>query len=135
MFDSDVMQPGTVMGKWYWATLLLMLFTLLPVSHTGFASTNLHIAMIVWRGETEAEQGFKDELQALGYTVQYTIVNAGQDEKALGRLLQRDIVPNLRNFDYIYTFGTTVSENQGGDQKSSLPGLQCGDRSRWSGYR
>ena len=68
-------------------TLLIIVFTLLTVSRVGFANTNLHIALIVWRGETEAEQGFKDELKSLGYTVQYTVKNAGQDRKALRRLL------------------------------------------------
>jgi ABC-type uncharacterized transport system substrate-binding protein len=121
MGDIDMKQLGSVMGKWCRPTLLLMVCALLTVSHVGFASTNLHIALIVWRGETEAEQGFKDELKALGYKVQYTVVNAGQNRKALGQLLQRDIVPNLSNFDYIYTFGTTVSKRTKAVIKNEIP--------------
>jgi putative ABC transport system substrate-binding protein len=74
------------------------------------ANTELHIALLLWRGETEAELGFKEELQALGYTVRYTVKNAEQDQQRLGQVLRHDIVPQLQTFDYIYTFGTTVSQ-------------------------
>jgi len=64
--------------------------------------------MILWRGETQAESGFKDGLKELGYSVEYTIMNAGQDIKKLGSLLNK-LKPKFDEFDYIYTFGTTVS--------------------------
>ena len=66
--------------------------------------------LILWRGETDAERGLKDGLKALGYTPDYTIVDAKQDAKELGRILRRELQPNLEQFDYIYTFGTTVSK-------------------------
>ncbi|MEN8190120.1 MAG: ABC transporter substrate-binding protein [Thermodesulfobacteriota bacterium] len=64
--------------------------------------------MILWRGETEAEVGFKAELARLGYPARYTVVNADQDVRQLGRILA-ELQPRLEEFDYIYTFGTTVS--------------------------
>jgi len=69
---------------------------------------NLKIAMILWRGETQAENGFKDGLKQLGYLADYTILNADQDIKKLGVSLSA-LAPEIDEFDYIYTFGTTVS--------------------------
>jgi ABC-type uncharacterized transport system substrate-binding protein len=69
----------------------------------------LNIAMILWRGETEAEKGFQQGLKEFGYSVQYTVMNAGQDRTELGRLLREELNPKLNNFDYIYVFGTTVA--------------------------
>jgi len=74
------------------------------------AGKTLRIAMLLWRGETKAEKGFKDGLDELGYAVDYIIRNAAQDRKALRRILSNEISPKLNDFDYIYTFGTTVSK-------------------------
>jgi len=52
----------------------LLLVTSLP----GFA---LSIAMVVWRGETEAERGFIQGLQELGYEAEVTVYNAEQEKK------------------------------------------------------
>ncbi len=89
--------------------LFLTLVILLVVSNSLLASEkSLTIAMILWRGETRAESGFKDGLKELGYSAEYIIVNADQDIKKLGVLLSK-LKPKFDNFDYIYTFGTTVS--------------------------
>ncbi len=77
----------------------------------SFASSSereLDIAMVLWRGETDAETGFKNGLEELGYSVKYTQLDAGQDLKNLGVLLH-NISENIEKYDYIYTFGTTVS--------------------------
>lgn len=80
-------------------------------SCTGFAeSKSLKIAMVQWRGETEACRGFKDAMQEMGYVVQYTVLNAGQDRTELGRLLREELLPNLEQFDYVYSYGTTASK-------------------------
>jgi ABC-type uncharacterized transport system substrate-binding protein len=87
----------------------IMVAVLLVFSNSLLASERrLNIAMILWRGETRAEQGFKDGLKELGYTVKYSIFDAGQDTKKLGQILGR-LKPKFSEFDYIYTFGTTVS--------------------------
>lgn len=74
----------------------------------GAAENNIKIAMILWRGETEAEKGFKDRLKELGYSVQYTVLNAEQQKSQVGSILRKRLKPE--DFDYIYTFGTTVSK-------------------------
>jgi len=89
--------------------LLHALVILLVFSNSLFASEkSLKIAMILWRGETRAESGFKDGLKELGYSAEYIIINAGQDIKKLGVLLSK-LKSEFDEFDYIYTFGTTVS--------------------------
>ena len=89
--------------------LFLILVNVLVFSNSLLASEkSLTIAMILWRGETRAESGFKDGLKELGYSAEYIIVNADQDIKKLGVLLSK-LKPKFDNFDYIYTFGTTVS--------------------------
>jgi len=91
----------------------LMSFVLiisLTLSNSAFAAGKpLRIAMLLWRGETDGERGFKDGLKDLGYSVEYTIMNAGQDRRELRRILNNEIMPKLNDLDYIYTFGTTVS--------------------------
>jgi hypothetical protein len=106
----DAMSSGEVaMGKHLIGILILSLALLLPGRYTPcIESKPLHLAMILSCGETEAEQGFKDRLQELGYTVYSTVLNAEQDHKKLGVLLH-ELIPKLESFDYIYTFGTTVS--------------------------
>jgi putative ABC transport system substrate-binding protein len=82
----------------------------LALSNSAFAAGKpLRVAMLLWRGETKAEQGFKNGLKELGYSVEYTIMNAGQDRKKLRHILNDEIAPKLTDLDYIYTFGTTVS--------------------------
>ena len=91
--------------------ILLAFIILLTFSHSAFpAGKTLKIAMLLWRGETKAEQGFKNGLKELGYAADYTIRNAGRERKELRRILNDDISPKLNELDYVYTFGTTVSK-------------------------
>jgi ABC-type uncharacterized transport system substrate-binding protein len=91
--------------------LILASFTVFAAFHyAAFANAkDLKIAMMLWRGETKAEKGFRERLKALGYSVQYTVMNAGQDRTELGRLLREELRPKLDGFDYVYLFGTTVA--------------------------
>ena len=93
----------------------LLLCGLVTLQHfcapASVGAKDLKVAMVVWRGETEAEKGFRAGLKALGYAVQYTVINAGQDRSELGRLLRDELKSNLDKFDYVYTFGTTVSKS------------------------
>ncbi len=98
------------MKKIFMCSMYLAFIISLTLSNSAFAAgKTLRIAMLLWRGETAAERGFKDGLKELGYPVEYTILNAGQDREELRRILNSDIVPKLNDLDYIYTFGTTVS--------------------------
>jgi putative ABC transport system substrate-binding protein len=95
------------------SSLRLMFFWLIVLAAFDHASSagakDLKIAMVLWRGETEAEKGFREGLKELGYSVQYTVTNAGQDRTELGRLLREELKPKLDGFDYVYLFGTTVA--------------------------
>jgi len=79
--------------------------TILPL----FAGEQLNIAMVLWRGETEAEQGFIDGLRLHGYQPQINIYNAERDRVKLLRHLKNRVKPRIYDYHYIYTFGTTVS--------------------------
>lgn len=85
----------------------LLLLGCFPLTSHAKINKKLNIALILWRGETPAEQGFKHELTNLGYKVNYTIYDARQDKTRLNNLLRKEI--RADSFDYIYTFGTTVS--------------------------
>jgi len=103
------MGQGTAMKNTVFRLLFLTLVILLVFSNSLLAGEkSLKIAMVLWRGETRAESGFKDGLKEFGYSAEYIIINAGQDIKKLGVLLSK-LKPKFDEFDYIYTFGTTVS--------------------------
>jgi putative ABC transport system substrate-binding protein len=88
--------------------IFVQMFFLSWLSFASGSMKELSIAMVLWRGETRAEEGFKAGMKALGYSVHYTHLDAGQDVKKLGLLLH-DISQTVEQYDYIYTFGTTVS--------------------------
>jgi putative ABC transport system substrate-binding protein len=92
-------------------SLMCLSFTVLTVFDNGplASAKDLKIAMVLWRGETPAEKGFQERLKELGYSVKYTVMNAGQDRTEMGRLLREELKPKLESFDYIYVFGTTVA--------------------------
>jgi ABC-type uncharacterized transport system substrate-binding protein len=89
---------------------IAFIISLILSNSASAAGKPLRIALLLWRGETAAERGFKDGLKDLGYTVEYNIMSAGQDREGLRRTLNNEIAPKLNDLDYIYTFGTTVSK-------------------------
>src|SRR3970040_936837 len=98
-----------------WKILMFVIATL--ISWVGYGAAlpsayakDLKLAMLLWRGQTEGEKGFQDGLKRLGYTVRLTVWDAKQERNELGRLLREELKPKLKQFDYIYTFGTTVSQ-------------------------
>lgn len=93
-------------------SLLAAIVILNPIttSSPNAKEKTLDIAMILWRGETDAERGFKARLEELNYKVNYTTWDAKQDRKVLKKFLKTKIKPILRKYDYVYTFGTTVTK-------------------------
>ena len=69
----------------------------------------LTIAMVLWRGETEAERAFRAELNRLGHLPTFVTFNANQGRTVLATLLRQQLLPALDNYDYIYSFGTTAT--------------------------
>lgn len=92
------------------SSLLALVAFLLPSSAVPATGKDLNIAMVQWRGETEACRGFKDALKEMGYSIQYTLLNAKQNRTRLGGLLREQLLPNLKDFDYVYSYGTTASK-------------------------
>ena len=89
-------------------TLLCLITIIIPSEQLPAGEQPLRIAMLLWRGETQAEEGFKEGLRELGYSADYTTFDMGQDLKQLGLTLN-EISLNINSYDYVYTFGTTVS--------------------------
>lgn len=72
------------------------------------ARETVEVAMILWRGETPSERGFKETLLASGkYRFRFTVFDADQSREQLDR-----IIAGLDRSKYrlIYTFGTTVTQ-------------------------
>ena len=89
--------------------LFVFAFSLLGVfAQSPAAAEDVRVLMLLWRGETASEQGFKESLAKMGYNAQYTVLDAQQDKNKLAEILRKDVEPNLSNYDCIYAFGTTV---------------------------
>jgi len=68
---------------------------------------HLEVALILWRGETQAEKGLRDELKKLGYKINYTIFDAANKRYEFPTVLRKI---EFEQFDYVYTFGTTATQ-------------------------
>ena len=64
------------------------------------------IGMLLYRGETDAERGFKQYLQKKGVKAEFIVRDAAEDPKRLPEFVEemRQLKPDL-----IYTFGTTAT--------------------------
>ncbi len=99
----DVMRPSMCKKLLIlFLSCLSFLFFSSPV-----AGKNIKVAMILWRGETLAEQGFRSQLQTFNFSVTYHVFDAGQSRAKLAMYLRNRFVPEA--WDYVYTFGTTAS--------------------------
>ncbi len=88
--------------------LLLIPGALVAASASLPAASPLKILMVLWRGETAAEQGFIDELQQQQIAVEITRIDAHQDRNRLAEQLWQ-LAPRIDQFDLVYSFGTTAS--------------------------
>jgi putative tryptophan/tyrosine transport system substrate-binding protein len=97
-------------------TLFLILLSTyaLPAKVSGTNSTagdrpTPIIAMITWRGETDAERGFVKGMRQFKSLVSFIRYHADQDIKRLKQIIF-DIRYN-KSVDLIYVFGTTATQN------------------------
>jgi putative ABC transport system substrate-binding protein len=82
---------------------------LAPIAALAGAPRKVRVLMILWRGETDAEKGFIEKLlKTPGIELDYTEANADNDENILADILDNS---DLSEYDFIYTFGTTVTAN------------------------
>ncbi|NOH80012.1 ABC transporter substrate-binding protein [Vibrio sp. RE86] len=87
--------------------LLILLVLIAPFSLPSYASepATKRIVMLLWRGVTDAEQGFMDYMSSQ-MNVDYTLLDAGRDRAVLAKYVNQ--IEDY-NADLIYTFGTTTT--------------------------
>lgn len=84
--------------------LLAALLCPLPAA----ARERVEIALVLWRGETEAEKGFRQRLAASpDYEVAITTFDAAQNKEKLKQILA-GLDP--KRFRLVYTFGTLATQ-------------------------
>lgn len=89
--------------------MLAILWTLPAFAAQASDAGTIHtyrIGMLLYRGETDAERGFRQYLQQKGLKIEYIVRDAGEDAKRLPALVEemRTLRPDL-----IYTFGTSAT--------------------------
>jgi putative ABC transport system substrate-binding protein len=89
-------------------SILVFLLSFFITHPTPSPGKELNIALLLWRGETMAEKGFIDGLREFGYTTEFSTFDVSQDLTKLGNALSY-IASQSDAFDYVYTFGTTIS--------------------------
>lgn len=77
-----------------------------PVDPAVHAQKTYRIGMLLYRGETDAERGFRQYLQQKGLKVEFIVRDAEEDPKRLPGFVEemRALKPDL-----MYTFGTTTT--------------------------
>lgn len=72
----------------------------------GATEREFHVLMVTFRGETEVDQGFREQLAQAGLRVRYTVRDVQQDLGRMPAILReaRALRPDL-----IYTWGTPVT--------------------------
>jgi len=85
----------------------LVLSISLALPSLSFAEKTYKVAMITWRGETEAERGFIDELRNCNCSVSLKKYHANQNRKRLQKIIT---MIQSTPFDLIYVFGTTATK-------------------------
>ncbi|MFV3130808.1 ABC transporter substrate-binding protein [Niveispirillum sp. KHB5.9] len=100
--------------------LFLVLALLLP-AHASLAQEPppaKRVYMVLWRGETEMERGFRDYLEEQGLAVDYTVRNLDQNLAGLP-----DLVAEIKRErpDLVYSWGTSVTQNLVGTLGSTDP--------------
>jgi len=90
----------------FFISMLVFLFVLCPDDLCRARTGSYDIAMITWRSETPAEQGFKARLAKSPYPVRCHMYNADQNINRLG-----EIIDTLLQMppDLVYVFGTTAT--------------------------
>jgi len=90
--------------------LCILLIFLSLIGSISANTKEIRVAMVLWRGMTDAELGFQQALSDFGYISHYTVINAGQNRVELATQLRTDLMPYLSDYDYIYSFGTTATQ-------------------------
>ncbi|WP_163833840.1 ABC transporter substrate-binding protein [Spartinivicinus ruber] len=118
------MSSNNRLPAWWqqWLTgLMLVLATLVAASSMAKENTQSShrvglqakqdvkkVLMLLWRGETQADQAFKTKLEDNMTSIQFTQIDVNQDRKQLANTLRKQ-VSSFDQYDLIYVFGTTAT--------------------------
>jgi putative ABC transport system substrate-binding protein len=102
----------------------IALAAVLLVAVTGISAAQadgnqFHIYLVVWRGETDVEHGFRAHLFERGIPARYTLRNINQDRSRIP-----EIVAEIRAAkpDLVHTFGTSATLGIFGPHTDATPG-------------
>lgn len=85
--------------------LVFVITFILMTPFTFAKSDEKHVVLLLWRGVTDAEQGFMDYLSQ-HVDVRFTVLDASSDKAQLKQNI-RDL--KYKKADLIYSFGTTIT--------------------------
>lgn len=105
------------------AALVLVLAAAYP-ERTAHAAEPAHIFMILWRGETRVERGFRAHMADAGLPVTYSIRNLDRDISRLPEVLAE---ARRTRPDLIYTWGTSITLGTVGRHDAVDPGRHITD--------
>lgn len=105
-------------------TALLMAAHVAPVAAQPTTTDPFHIFAVLWRGETDVEDGFREYLQQRGIPFELTIRNLNLDRANAPPIVEeiRQVKPDL-----VYTWGTGTTSSIlgkiGADTFNDIPGV------------
>ena len=104
------------------AVLAAVVFAVLTgsvLAQTRSVAEELHVFMVVWRGETEVENGFRAYMRERGIPVRYTLRDIARDRSRIPGILAdiREAKP-----DIVHTWGTTTTLEIFGPLSGAEPG-------------
>ena len=79
-----------------------------------------HVYLVVWRGETDVEHGFRAHMYERGIPVRYTVRNAERDRSRLAQFVAEIQADKP---DLVHTFGTSVARGIFGTIDAADPSL------------
>ena len=121
--DAQVAPPGELVQRSVrTCTVILVAAALITCAGSASAQTQtepFHVFLVVWRGETVVEHGFRAHLRERGIRVRYTLRNIAQDRSRIP-----EIVAEIRAAkpDLVHTFGTSATLGILGPHTGAEPG-------------
>lgn len=104
--------------------LAALLFAAAGQGAAQTAAGPFHVYLVVWRGETDVEHGFRAHMYERGIPVRYTLRNA---ERNRARLPEFAAEIRAEQPDLVHTFGTSVALGIFGPHTGAEPGMHIGD--------
>ena len=104
------------------AAALVAVLLVIMAGH-GAAQTEtepFHVYLVVWRGETDVEHGFRAHMYERGIPVRYSVRNANRDRSRLPEFVAEIQADKP---DLVHTFGTSVARGIFGPIDAADPGL------------